>query len=829
MNFLSRLKRWRIAALIVVIVIIAGGAFVVYRNATGPESTGLAEDQQLVAVRRGDLVNEISVSGSVSFPERENMTFGSKGVVADVLVKEGERVSAGDVIARLDAETIARLEREVTEANAALRDAQDALDDLVSPPDLTVAEARQAVAQAQDALDDAEDALDEIVSPTDLQVSDMASRIASAERALQAAEDALSDEMETPSELEIAQAARGVADAEIALDNLEDSPTALEVAQANDRVAGAEVALKDAKEALEKYENGTNDEDVARDLANARQDLETGKVNLANARTDYAVAQRDLEVRADDAQKALDDAGQAYADTFYRWLGIVETPEAIDPDYEAAFAGYGVDLDALFSEPDRGEGLRFGEAVPPDDPATAWNETHVYVWLHFSRQDLEPTCDPDDLPTPVGICIEREFRVAGEAYQDAIDGKAKADADAGNALTAVQASIDAAQSAIENAEDRIEDLTEPIDPIVRARMQSAVRVAEEDLADARQNLADLTNPTDPLKIAADAREIETARATLADARERLAELNEPKDASIVADLTAKVELARANLEDLRSQQTELLSGEDRPEYLAAFHAVEVARETLAKREEDLDKLLNNPDPIDRDLLRSRVEAARTTLEESQERLADATGLKAPSDGFISRVNAEEGKDIEANDIVAVLVDIGVVEVDGSVDEIDVLSIELGVDAEVEMDALPDQTILGKVSFVGAEAVEQQGGGTVNYPVRVEIDLPPDLKAPEGLSAVATIILSRETDVLLIPANAIRGTFDNPTVHLMVNDEAVETPVALGSSDDFWTIVTDGLNEGDMVVALAPEGQNVQFFTGGPDDDDGNGEQRGPGQ
>ena len=32
----------------------------------------------------------------------------------------------------------------------------------------------------------------------------------------------------------------------------------------------------------------------------------------------------------------------------------------------------------------------------------------------------------------------------------------------------------------------------------------------------------------------------------------------------------------------------------------------------------------------------------------------------------------------------------------------------------------------------------------------------------------------------------------------------------------------------MVVALAPEGQNVQFFTGGQDDD-GNGEQRGPGQ
>jgi hypothetical protein len=80
---------------------------------------------------------------------------------------------------------------------------------------------------------------------------------------------------------------------------------------------------------------------------------------------------------------------------------------------------------------------------------------------------------------------------------------------------------------------------------------------------------------------------------------------------------------------------------------------------------------------------------------------------------------------------------------------------------------------------------------------------------------------------LIPANAIRGTFDNPVVHLMVNDEAVETPVKLGASDDFWTIVAEGLNEGDTVVAVAPEGQDVEFFTETEveEDDNGNGGQR----
>ena len=322
MSFLARLRRWQVIALVIVLVVIAAGALFTYRNATSSENANLEEDQQLVAVRRGDLVNEISVSGSVSFPERENLTFGSKGVVAEVLVKEGERVSAGDVIARLDAETIARLEREVTEANAALRDAEDEMKDLVRPPDLTVAEARQSVALAQGALDDANEALNEVLAPTDVQIADMVGRVAAAARALEDAEDALGD-LVTPPDLDVANAARSVVEAEIALADLEDSPTALDVANATDRVARAEVALQDAVEALEKYEAGVNDEDVSRDLDNTRQDLETARTNLANAITDHEVALRDSELNADNAQTALEDAGQAYADTFTKWLGIV--------------------------------------------------------------------------------------------------------------------------------------------------------------------------------------------------------------------------------------------------------------------------------------------------------------------------------------------------------------------------------------------------------------------------------------------------------------------------------------------------------------------------
>ena len=34
---------------------------------------------------------------------------------------------------------------------------------------------------------------------------------------------------------------------------------------------------------------------------------------------------------------------------------------------------------------------------------------------------------------------------------------------------------------------------------------------------------------------------------------------------------------------------------------------------------------------------------------------------------------------------------------------------------------------------------------------------------------------------------------------MVDGQIVETPVTLGASDDFWTVVTEGVKEGDRIV------------------------------
>ncbi|MCH7626566.1 MAG: hypothetical protein IIC83_11635, partial [Chloroflexi bacterium] len=82
---------------------------------------------------------------------------------------------------------------------------------------------------------------------------------------------------------------------------------------------------------------------------------------------------------------------------------------------------------------------------------------------------------------------------------------------------------------------------------------------------------------------------------------------------------------------------------------------------------------------------------------------------------------------------------------------------------------------------------------------------------EGLSAVANLALGEE-EGLLVPSQAIRGTFNAPVVLVKSGVVFREQPVTLGTSDGFWTVVYEGLSEGEEVVIEVRE-STVQQLTG----------------
>ena len=146
---------------VIIILVVAVGAFVVSQRPSTEDNVNIDDDEQIVPVRRGDLIQEITITGSLSLPNRETLTFGSSGIIAEIMVEEGDKVTEGQTLAVLDQEDIAALEEKVVEARVALRDAEEALDDYMTPSELDIARARKEVTDADARRQNALDALDE--------------------------------------------------------------------------------------------------------------------------------------------------------------------------------------------------------------------------------------------------------------------------------------------------------------------------------------------------------------------------------------------------------------------------------------------------------------------------------------------------------------------------------------------------------------------------------------------------------------------------------------------------------------------------------------------
>jgi HlyD family secretion protein len=59
--------------------------------------------QTIQEVVRGDLIISVDASGNLEMPHKANLSFGTTGVVKEIMVDEGEEVSEGQVLAKLDA------------------------------------------------------------------------------------------------------------------------------------------------------------------------------------------------------------------------------------------------------------------------------------------------------------------------------------------------------------------------------------------------------------------------------------------------------------------------------------------------------------------------------------------------------------------------------------------------------------------------------------------------------------------------------------------------------------------------------------------------------
>lgn len=132
----------------------------------------------------------------------------------------------------------------------------------------------------------------------------------------------------------------------------------------------------------------------------------------------------------------------------------------------------------------------------------------------------------------------------------------------------------------------------------------------------------------------------------------------------------------------------------------------------------------------------------------------------------------------------------------SVDETEVSDLSIGLEAVIMLDAFPEATFSGTISYISLTSELSSGGATV-FPVKIKLSNQEGLRI--GFNGDVTIETKREPDVLVIPTEALREDKGETYVFKKVNKAYVKTPVKIGERNEDVIIILAGLEEKDLVV------------------------------
>ncbi|HVN56190.1 MAG TPA: efflux RND transporter periplasmic adaptor subunit [Anaerolineaceae bacterium] len=274
-------------AVIIILVVLAVGAVVVFggqRIAAGAQATPTSQPTVAPVKSSSNIIAE----GKVVPTQDASLSFTTAGVISEVLIKEGQKVEKGQVLARLTGSK--QLQAAIKGAELEVLSAQQDLTRLKDNAALTTAQAQLAVAQAQKAYDDAQK------HRLNLDYRSTPSQIAAANANYILAQNEVDKFQERYDN--VSHRAENDATRALALANLENAKKARDkalinlnwykgkadpkdIAEADASLSVAQAKLEDARTQLEKVKNGPDADQLA--LIQSQLDSAQAKAEAARA------------------------------------------------------------------------------------------------------------------------------------------------------------------------------------------------------------------------------------------------------------------------------------------------------------------------------------------------------------------------------------------------------------------------------------------------------------------------------------------------------------------------------------------------------------------
>lgn len=199
-----------------------------------------------------------------------------------------------------------------------------------------------------------------------------------------------------------------------------------------------------------------------------------------------------------------------------------------------------------------------------------------------------------------------------------------------------------------------------------------------------------------------------------------------------------------------------------------------------------------------------LELEKARLDKEKRQLENCI-IKAETEGMVifpsmaawkDTPDITEGAVVREQQTLLMIPDVSNMQVKVGIHESKIDRLKVGMPAKVQMQ---DLVLEGEVSEI-AEVTRPAGwwtGNLVKYDTKIKINPHQGLKP--GMSAIVDIVLAKYDDVLVIPVASIVEGKDGYCCWVQEGKEVKKRPLKLGDTNDEFTVVKDGLLEGEEVI------------------------------
>jgi HlyD family secretion protein len=241
------------------------------------------------------------------------------------------------------------------------------------------------------------------------------------------------------------------------------------------------------------------------------------------------------------------------------------------------------------------------------------------------------------------------------------------------------------------------------------------------------------------------------------------------------------------------------------DYVTNFNAWQSALKnrdaTIAAAQANLDLAKAMARPADLEAARAQILSAQGSVLSAQAAV-EATEIRAPSDGTVTKIDVKVGEVASSLTPVVVLQDVGNLYLEADVSEANIAEVKIGQTVEVTFDALSsDNKYVATVSSV--DPASTVVSGVVNYRVKALLDRVEEIKP--GMTANMSILTGEKANVLAVPVRAVLAHDGKKYVRVVTDPKTKafqEQEVATGFEADGGLVeITSGISAGQEIVTF----------------------------